>query len=51
MVTIEFIKEFAHKKKGDTGEYDSMIASRIIQEGYAKKRVRKTVKATDKKED
>jgi hypothetical protein len=36
MVTIEFTKKFATKKKGDKMEVDSMLASQLIKEKVAK---------------
>ena len=27
---VEFTKDFAKKKKGDKGSYDSMLASRLV---------------------
>lgn len=30
MVKVEFIKDFANKKAGDTGVYGSMLASTLI---------------------
>ena len=44
MVTVEFLKEFATKKKGDTMDVDSMLARDLINKKVAKKRLRKTVK-------
>ena len=43
MVKIQFIKDFATKKKGDLWECDSMLASRLIHlKKVAKKRERVT---------
>jgi hypothetical protein len=47
-VLIEFTKDFANKKKGDTMELDSMVASTLIRENKAKKRVRKPSTKEDK---
>jgi len=45
MVKVQFLKDFATKKKGDVGEYDSALASRLIHKlKVAKKRVRATKK-------
>ena len=30
MREVEFIKDFANKKKGDTGKYDSQLASTLV---------------------
>ena len=30
MVKVVFTKDFANKKKGDTGEYESMLASTLV---------------------
>jgi hypothetical protein len=30
MVKIKFTKDFATKKKGDTGEYDGQLSNRLI---------------------
>ena len=27
---VEFLKDFATKKKGDTGDYDSLLASNLV---------------------
>lgn len=53
MKKVIFIKDFANKKKGDSGSYDGPVASRLVRElkvakfdeGKAKK------KATTKKEE
>jgi hypothetical protein len=37
MVKIEFIKDFATKKKGDTWECHGMLASTLINKKVAKK--------------
>lgn len=51
MVLIEFLKDFATKKKGDTLEIDSMVARDLIDKKVAKKRERKpTVKKVVKKD-
>jgi len=42
MVTVEFLKDFATKKKGDTMELDGMVANELFKKKVAKKRVRKT---------
>ena len=44
MVLVEFIKDFATKKKGDTAEYDGGLASVLVSKKVAKKRLRKTNK-------
>jgi len=30
MIKVEFTKDFANKKKGDTGNYDSQLASQLV---------------------
>ena len=30
MVKVEFVKDFATKKKGDTSKYDSQLASYLV---------------------
>lgn len=42
MVKIQFIKDFATKKKDDLLECDGQLASRLINMKVAKKRVRVT---------
>ena len=37
MVKVEFIKDFATKKKGDKGEYDGMLAASLVEKKVAKK--------------
>jgi len=32
MRKVEFTKTFATKKKGDTGEYDGLFASKLVRE-------------------
>jgi hypothetical protein len=44
MVTIEFLKDYATKKKGDTMQIDSMVASDLIKKKVVKVRLRKTKK-------
>lgn len=36
MVKIEFTSDYATKKKGETAEYDGMLASTLINLGVAK---------------
>lgn len=49
MVKIEFIKDFANKKKGDITEMDGMHASSIIRRGFAKQYVEPSKKKTTRK--
>lgn len=44
-IEVEFIKDFANKKKGDRESYDSMLASVLIR----KDKVAKIFKAKSKK--
>ena len=48
MIKIEFIKAFGNKAKGDTGEYRTTLANRLIQQGHAKIYTEKKVKAETK---
>lgn len=41
---IEFIKDFATKKKGDIWEGDSMLCSQLINEKKVAKKFKKVVK-------
>jgi ureidoglycolate hydrolase len=50
IVKVEFKKDFATKKKGDICEYDSQFASRLINEGVAKKYVKKAPAKAKKEE-
>lgn len=45
MRTVKFTKDFATKKKGETGEYDSMLASIMVHQ----KKVAKYVKTDEEK--
>ena len=44
---IEFIKDFATKKKGDVWECDGMLASHLISRKVAKKRQRAKKKVNE----
>ncbi len=44
MRKVEFIKSFATKKKGDTGEYDGMFAGILVRELKVAKFYKKKVK-------
>lgn len=44
MIKVTFIKEFATKKKGDTFECDSILASKLIRKKVAKKATKKIEK-------
>lgn len=46
MRTVKFTKDFATKKKGETGEYDSMLASIMV---HQKKVAKYVTEKTDKK--
>jgi len=47
-ILVEFTKDYAGKKKGDKGSYDSMLASTLIRKKVAKI-FKKSVKKTPKK--
>lgn len=36
-IEVEFLENFANHKKGDTCQYDSLMAFELIQRGVAKK--------------
>lgn len=45
VVKLEFLKDFATKKKGDVWDCsNSILASNLVKSKVAKKRVRKTTK-------
>ncbi len=44
MVKVEFIKNFANKKKGDVVEFEGMLAAQLISEKAAKKVTKKAAK-------
>lgn len=48
-VKVEFIKDFATKKKGDIESFDGQVASRLIKEKVAKPFKKKETKAKAKK--
>lgn len=47
MRKVEFIKDFATKKKGEVGEYDGTLSTRLISKGVA--RIPKVKKPRKKK--
>lgn len=36
-IEVEFLEDFANHKKGDTFQYDTLMAFELIQRGVAKK--------------
>ena len=45
---VEFTKDFAKKKKGDKGSYDSMLASRLVHKDKVAKYFKESKKSTKK---